>query len=132
MRLTTDYAGLFRRTESDFEGAVEDTLGEAKRIADRYRRTGKFAGSLQSTRVSGARNQMNAVIGSPLVSARVKEKGGYIQARKHPTLYIPHPDGGLRTPSAVRIRATPIVTPAGAKFVDYMSARLRRSSGGAR
>lgn len=123
MKLATDYTALFDGNEAAFEDAVDDVVKEAKHRARVV--TGKFQRSIKSQRVSGRALEMNAIVGSDLVSARAHERGAYIRAKKHDTLFIPAGDGTVRRPKEVRIRATPAVEPAGEMFPTFMAKRLR-------
>jgi hypothetical protein len=124
MKLTTDYAKLFAPIEAAFDEAVADVVTEAQRRAPR--RTGKFADSIRSQRIPTPAGQFAALVGSPLISARVKEKGGYMAAKQHSTLFIPQSDGSVRRPQAVRVGAQPTVKPAGDQYKGFMTARLRQ------
>ena len=127
MKLTTNYAPLFAKTDKAFGLAVKDTEDAAKENAGRSARTGKFRDSIKHT--LGREGEIRtARVGSPLVSARVKEKGGYMQASSD-TLYLPAGDGSVRRPEAVRVRATPVVTPAAKRFPEFMSRRMREAAG---
>jgi hypothetical protein len=120
------YAGIRR----GFERAVDDTLDLARVHAERHAKSGTFARSLSRTATQEVDGRLTARIGSPLASARVKERGGYMEARQHipkfgPYLAVRLPDGSVRKASAVRVRATPVVTPAGARWPVILPARLR-------
>ena len=123
MKMKHDYSKLLKRTEERFELAVQDVEDEAKRNADRNARTGKFSGSITHT-IGRSGDMLVARVGSPMVSARVKERGGFMQASASDTLYLPQA-GEVRRPTSVRVRATPVVTPAGKKFPEFMSRRMR-------
>lgn len=127
MRLTTDYSKLFADNEAAFDDAVADVVAEAKHRSRVV--TGKRQRSIRSQRVSGRPHEMNAIVGSDLVSARAVEKGAYVQAKRHDTLFIPAGDGTVRRPRAVRIPAQPAVVPAGEKFPEFMAKRLRERRG---
>lgn len=127
MRLSTDYERMFADNEAAFDDAVADTVAEARHRARVV--TSKFQRSIQSMRVSGRAHELNAIVGSDLVSARAHEKGAYIVAKKHSTLFIPAGDGTVRRPQAVRIPAQPAVIPAGEKFPEFMTRRLRERRG---
>lgn len=122
MKMTHDYTPLFAGVEAAFDAAVNDVVTEAQRRAPKS--TGKFAASIRSERVPGPAGVLIAVVGSPLVSARVKEKGGFMQPRKHEYLFIPQADGSVRKVKSVRVRAQPTVTPAGQKFPELMTRRM--------
>jgi hypothetical protein len=124
MKFVSDYTALFRGNGEAYDRAVADVREEAVRRAPKGA-TGKFADSFKALRLPSATNVFDSVVGSSMSSARVKEKGGYIQARKHDTLFIPAGDGSVRRPVAVRIRPQPTVVPAGAMFPKFMAARLR-------
>lgn len=128
MKLQAYPERLLGRTVVAFDRAVADTLDEARRVASRSSKTGRFERSLTSSAIEARGSAVSATIGSPLSSARVKERGGYIQAKRGPFLVIPHPDGSMRKVKAVRIPKRPVVTVAGPRFVDFMTGRLRELS----
>lgn len=103
--------------------AIGDVLEEAQRIAPE--RTGKYRRSLRLAPVSVEGQRLVSAIGSPLASARPKEKGAYITARKAPWLAIPFGDGTIRKVKSVRLPASPVVGPAGARFPEFLTRRLR-------
>lgn len=115
-----------------FEGAIDDSLAEARRRAPHV--TGKYRDSIQATPIVVTDRGFEARIGSPLSSARVKEVGGFIQAKASRAagrfagyMRIPFAGGGWATVEAFRIRATPTIVPAGRKFPAFMTARLREA-----
>jgi hypothetical protein len=124
VRITRNDAAVLNVCIQAHERAVADTLAEARSVAGRYSRTGKFANSLTSLDVAGPAGMLTTHIGSPLVSARVKEKGGYMAARTHSTLFIAYGDS-VRRPTAVRVRATPVVSVAGPKYPQFATRRAR-------
>ena len=128
MKMTHDYASMLSKMPTAFDKAVDDTVQAAQEIAGRNSVSGKFRDSITSLMVSGPAGAVTAVIGSPLVSARVKEKGGY--SAGNPKLLLRLAGGEFRTADAVRIRATPAVTPAAAKFPELMTRRMREAAGG--
>lgn len=109
-----------------FDAAVDDTLEEAVRNAERYSKSGKFADSLQRTDPVESTDRLEARIGSPLRSARAKERGAYIAAEKAKHLVF-DAGQGVRKATAVRIPAQPAVTPAGRRFREFMTGRLREA-----
>lgn len=123
MKMTTNYAPLFAGIERAFEAACDDVVEDAQDRAPK--RSGKFSKSIRKQRVPAPAGRLEAVIGSPLASARVKEMGAFIPAKRHDRLFIPFGDGSLRTPQAVRIGAQPTVAPAGRKFIEHMTRRAR-------
>lgn len=125
MRVESHPEKLLEGIAVAFADAVQDTLEEARRIASRSSRTGKFAASLEATDVALTSNGYEAAIGSPLASARAKEKGAFIQAKRAPYLVIPQPDGSVRKVKAVRLPPRPAVVPAGRRFPEFMTARLK-------
>lgn len=129
MKMTHDYRKLLSRTDAAFTKAAADTLEAAQEVAGRNARSGKFKDSLRIEVVETSGLAITALLGSPLVSARVKEKGGYIEAKNAPRLMIPQDDGSYRSPAAVRIRATPVVTVAGPRFPEFMTRRMREAAG---
>jgi hypothetical protein len=126
--MTTNYAPLYAHTEEAFTKAVQDTVDEAKANAGRISRTGRFRDSITSLRLPQGKDVLYARVGSPFVSARVKEKGGYMQAKQGDRLYLPAGGGEVRSPTAVRVRATPVITPAGPKFVGFMTRRMAEAA----
>lgn len=129
VKLVTDYTRLLARTPAAFDEALAETVADAQQRAPK--RTGAFARSITSKKITAPANAEAAVVGSPLSSARVKEKGGYMQARKHDTLFIPQADGSVRRPVAVRVRAQPTVAPAASNpaWSRRMTARLKAKVG---
>lgn len=111
-----------------FDLAVDDTLADAKREASKHRRTGKFEGSLERTDAAAEGDRLIARIGSPLVSAKAKEKGAYIHAKRGKYLVF-KVAGGVRKVEAVRLAPQPAVTPAGGRFPRFMAARLVEALG---
>lgn len=128
MKMRHDYTRLLAKNEDAFKKAAQDVEDEARRNAERNSRTGRFAASLTHT-VGRDGEVMVARVGSPLVSARVKEKGGFMQATRAATLTLPAGDGTARRPESVRVRATPAVTPAGRRFPEFMTRRMREAAG---
>jgi hypothetical protein len=128
VKVQSDATPLLHHALVAFELAAHDTLDEAKRIASANSRTGTFERSLDlsETRTDGV--TVSANLGSPLRSATTKERGAYIQARRAPWLVIPVGDGTVRKVKAVRIPARPVVSKAGPRFVDFMTARLKEQS----
>lgn len=126
MKLVTDYTKLFAGIAVAHEAAADDVVREARRRAPK--RTGKFAASIQHTPTRNIAGVYMSLVGSTMSSARVKEKGGYMQARKHSTLFIPQADGSVRRPRAVRVRAQPTIVPAGRMWPEFMTGRLREQS----
>jgi hypothetical protein len=121
IKVTTDASRLLARTDPAFEDAVADTLNAARAEARKHGQTGKFEGSLETT-IDRAGDVKTARLGSSLVSAKVKEKGGFMQG--NPLLLLRLAGGEFRSAAAVRVRATPVVTVAGPKFIDFMKRRL--------
>lgn len=106
--------------------AVDDTLELAVEIAGRHSRSGKFADSLERTVSVDTGNGLEARIGSPLQSARAKEKGAWIAPKRAPYLTIRTRDGWRRIKDGVRLAPQPVVIPAGRRFGDFMRTRLER------
>lgn len=124
---------LIDETWVAFEGAVQDSLEEARRRAPKV--TGRYRDSIQATPIVVTDRGFETRIGSPLSSARVKEVGGFIQAKASRQagrfaghMRIPFRGGGWATIEAFRIRATPTIVPAGRKFPEFMTARLREAA----
>lgn len=128
--MTHDYSRLLGMTEPAFEAAVQDVEDAAKAEAEKHSRTGKFKDSITHT-VGREGDDFVARVGSPLVSARVKEKGGFMQSNSGRGLLLRLPGGEYRTVQQVRVRATPVMAPAGAKFAEDMTRRMRERTGGA-
>lgn len=116
---------LVRPIERAFDAAVDDTLELARAEARKHRRSGRFERSLIRTSVRDMGTRLEARIGSPLRSARAKEKGAFIQAKRGPYLVFPTNDGWRKVES-VRLAPQPVVTPAGRRFRQVMAARLRQ------
>lgn len=108
----------------DFGLAADDVVRLAQARAPK--RTGRFARSIQRTAVrhEGA-SRLVCEVGSPLVSARAKEKGALISAKRGRYLVF-NAGSGVRKVTAVRLRPQPSVTPAGRQFTRLLAARLRR------
>jgi len=123
MRFESHHEVLLDRTGPAFERAVDDTLTAARREV--RSRTGTFARSLRRSDIAQVEDRLETVIGSPLASARVKERGGYIRAKRGPYLVIPQRDGSFRKVEAVRVPPTPVLSVAGPTFPEHMAARLR-------
>lgn len=116
---------IIRPIAAAHDEAIDDTLEVARVRARQYRRTGRFEGSLtRSDAVEVSAGRREARIGSPLVSARVKERGAFIQAKR--AEYLVFDAGhGVRKVKSVRVPATPVVTPAGHRFPALMHDALR-------
>lgn len=112
------------RIEAAFDAAVDDTMFEAQDIAERHSRTGKFADSITRTELVVSEGKLEARIGSPLASAKAKEKGAYIVPVKAPKLVF-DAGQGIRKVDSVRLAPQPAVTPAGRRFAEFMTKRLR-------
>lgn len=120
---------ILPRIRTAHDAATDDALAVARSNASRNSRTGRFERSLTRTEtVPVGRDRLESRIGSPLNSARPKEKGAYIQAKRGPYLVFPTRDGWRKVRS-VRLPARPVVTPAGRKFPQLMAARLRQVLG---
>jgi hypothetical protein len=115
---------VFDRIEGAFDAAVDDTVDEAQLLASRYSRTGKRERSITRTPpVEVGSGRIEARIGSPLVSAKAKEKGAYVQAKRGKYLVFRVP-GGVVKVEAVRLAPQPAVAPAAARFPQFMAQRL--------
>lgn len=115
--------------EGAFDAAVDDTLEVARANARRYSRSGRFAASLTRTPTVRTGDRLEARIGSPLSSARAKERGAYIAAKRDIPkfgryLAVARPDGTLRKAEAVRLSPRPVVLPAGARWPELLRARF--------
>jgi hypothetical protein len=107
-----------------FDVAIEDTLTDARQRAPK--RTGAFARSLELSEIEDSAGRLSVRLGSSMSSARVKEAGGYIEARN--SQYLVFDAGqGVRKVKAVRIKAQPTVVPAGRAFPQRMTDALRRT-----
>lgn len=124
MRFTSTRGPLLDHVNDSFERAVEQTLDDARRAV--RSKTGTFARSLRRGDTEHSGDQLRTVIGSPLASARVKERGGFMQAKKAKWLAIPQQDGSIRKVKSVRVPASPVVSVAGPRFLEYMLDQLRQ------
>lgn len=115
---------LVERSRAAYEDAVDDTLALAQELAGRHSRSGKFADSLERTETVEVDGRLETRIGSPLASARAKEKGAWIAPKNAPYLTIKTADGWRRIKDGVRLAPQPAVVPAGQRFRDIMRARL--------
>lgn len=131
MKLESQAEHLLGGIETAFTLAVEDTRDRARDIASRHDRTGRFSGSIQRSDIVGTSDGFEATIGSALSSARAKEKGAFIQARRG--RYLVFDAGqGVRKVENVRLRPQPAVTPAGRAFSEPMTRRLQEQLGAGR
>lgn len=128
MRIETHDELLFAESDIAFERAKLDVLEEAERLAERHSRTGKFARSLVATDTAQVDGRLVARIGSPLSSARAKEKGAYIVAKHGPHLVF-RVGGHVVKVGAVRLPPQPTVIPAGRQWRSFVTARLRELRG---
>lgn len=106
-----------------FEDAVDDIVAAAQRFAARHSRTGTFERSITRSDTGRSADRLEARIGSPLVSAKAKEKGAFITAKRGKYLVF-KVAGGVRKVESVRLAPQPAVTPAGQQFPRLMAARL--------
>lgn len=123
MKLDWHPQKLLTHAQEAHDAAVKDTLEAARENASRNERTGKFKDSLQELKVASPANVFVSRVGSDLASAKVKEKGGYMVGR--PYMAVPMPDGSMRSVMAVRVRATPVVTPALPKYREALLRHLK-------
>lgn len=142
MRIESNAAALLEEVAAAFEAAKDDVVTEARRRAGKHSRTGRFRDSITDTETSVSDGELVARVGSPLVSAKVKETGGFIQSKRsaaegrlagHMRFRIR--GGPWVALEAFRIPAQPAVAPAGRFFPDFFRARLgeaRAASGSAR
>lgn len=121
-------AGIIAHAMAAFDGACNDTETFALRIAPWE--TGRYAKSIRM----GAPAMEDGItvsrrLGSPLRSAGVHERGGWMTAKRkqHGELRFMVNGQWVRVPSpdGIRVRATPTVVPAGRAFPRFMAARLR-------
>lgn len=131
MKLDSHADRLFDRIREAHDAAVDDTLQLAVEIAGKHSKSGKFAASLQRTATVEDTNPYHNVletrIGSPLASAKAKEKGAWIVPKRAPYLTIKTADGWRRIKDGVRLAPQPAVTPAGRRFGELVRARLGRT-----
>ena len=127
MKLESHADRLLERIHGAFEAAVDDTLELAHALAGKHSRTGKFAASLERTATVETDGRLEARIGSPLRSARAKEKGAWIAPKNGPYLVFNAGDGVRKVATGVRLAPQPAVVPAGQRFRDIMRARLERA-----
>ena len=121
---------IAQRVEGGFNAALDEVVKDAQRRAQRTAETGTWRDSIQRTDIEDTATGYTARIGSPLVSAITHEKGAYIRAKRSEWLYIPQRDGTLRKVKAVRIKASPAITPAVKTFsrrfgIEMKSVNLR-------
>ena len=124
MRFESDADVLLEPIAEAHRAASEDALSEARREV--RSRTGAFARSLEVTEPRLEGDRWVSLLGSPLASAKTKETGAFVQAKRAEYLAIPQRDGSIRRVKSARIPATPVVTRAGPRFIEYMAERLRR------
>ncbi len=117
---------LLNRTGSAFQGAVNDVIGDAANRAPK--RTGRFAKSITHSAIEQTSTGVRTTVGSPLSSARVKEMGGYMQAKSSDRMRF-QINGQWVTAAAFRVRAQPTIGPAARNFPRYMGDRLRALGG---
>lgn len=126
MILTSNADQLLAHIRAAHEAAVDDTLDVARAIAGKHSRTGKFAASLERTGTAEIADRLVTRIGSPLRSARAKEKGAWIAPKNGPYLVFNAGDGVRKVAGGVRLKPQPVVVPAGQRFRDLMLAHLQR------
>jgi hypothetical protein len=122
---------LLEEVISAFEAAKADVVADAQRRAGKTSRTGKFRDSITATETSIDDGALVARVGSPLVSARVKEVGGFIQGRRSQAggrfgghMRFRLREGPWVALEAFHIPAQPTVAPAGRFFAEFFRARL--------
>lgn len=104
--------------------AADDVVKDAQSRV--RRRTGKFQRSIKA-KVENTATGVRCEIGSPLASARIKERGGVIKARRGDFLVFNAGQGVRKVPS-VRLTARPYLAPAGKQWPKFMTARLREAN----
>lgn len=125
MRIQSNARKLLALAEAAADLAVDDTLELARANARKNAATGTFADSITRTPLVAGGGRVTARIGSPLASARAKERGAFVTAKRGPVMrFRAQPSGDWVTMEAFRIPAQPAVAPAGARFPQLMSARL--------
>ncbi len=125
MKLVMDDRALMVKVLGAFHLATSDALGEARRIAPHV--TGRYRDSLRLGAAATVGTRISVNLGSPLKSAKAKEKGAYIEARNADYLAIPMPDGTMRKVKAVRLPARPVVGKVAPKFEAMLTRRLREA-----
>jgi hypothetical protein len=126
VKLQLDHAKILQRGPQAHERAVADVVKDAQARAPVA--SGKFKRSIRSEVIERNERVTASIVGSPLASARVKERGGFMEAKRADRLYIPL-GADVRSPESVRVAAQPTVVPAGDKYPDYMARRLKELSG---
>ncbi len=116
---------IAERIEAGMDAALDEVVKDAQRRASRTARTGTWRDSLQRTDIEERGDVYTSHLGSPLVSAITHEKGAYIKAKRAPWLYIRQGDGTFRKVKAVRVPASPVITPAAKTFGRRFSAQMR-------
>lgn len=125
MKIESGASRLLALAEAAVDLAVDDTLEVARANAAKNARTGEFAGSLTRTPLRREGARVTARIGSPLASAKAKEVGAFVRAKKGPVMrFRAEPSGEWVTMEAFRVPAQPVVTPAGRQFPRILTARL--------
>ena len=125
MRFESNADVLLAKPRQAFEAAVDDVVTLARAHAARNSRTGEFERSITRSETVDSGDRLEARVGSPLSSAKAKEKGAFIQAKRGRYLVFNAGDG-VRKKESVRLRPQPAVTPAGQQFrSQLMPARLR-------
>ncbi len=126
MIFQSDHGVLLNRTRSAFEGAVNDVIGDAANRAPK--RTGRFAKSISHSAIEQTSTGIRTTVGSPLSSARVKEMGGFMQAKSSDWMRF-QINGQWVSARMFRVGAQPTVGPAARNFPRYMGDRLRALGG---
>jgi hypothetical protein len=120
---------ILDRVTGAFDAAVDDTTDNAQLEASKYSRTGKRERSITRTPpVEVGADRLEARVGSPLVSARAKERGAFVQAKRGKYLVFAVPGGVVKVES-VRLSPQPAVVPAGKRFPQFMARRLTEALG---
>lgn len=116
---------IVERIEAGMDAALDEVVKDAQRRARRSAKTGTWRDSLQRTDIEDTTTGYTSHVGSPLVSAITHEKGAYIRAKRSEWLYIRQGDGTFRKVKAVRVPASPAITPAAKTFGRRFAAQMR-------
>lgn len=123
MKFESHHEVILGKLEPALIEAADEVVERAEIRAPK--KTGKYAGSIRRSGVEGIARGLRVRVGSPVSSARVKELGGYMEAKRGPYLKIRTPDG-WRTVKAVRVPAQPTVGPAAQEFGEIFFRALAR------
>lgn len=126
MKIVSYPERLLDRTPRAFRAAVLDVQREAQRNAPV--RTGDFRRRIESIFLG----RLLARVGSRHPGTRIREFGGTIRAKNAPFLHFKTRSGGwvkvrqvTQRPGGYSQGFTPWLRPAGARFAEFMTRRLR-------